>query len=161
MLYWNRCKIKDIEIDPDIPGSEESFVLDFLDFKPHFTFKVFAKPCHKFEDSTGCFDYKRYKPGTEIVVRIAGDLYMHGIGKQKDESQLSDEGFVTMINSKGDKKYFVMGHVTEKNPEFYQGRFGRVMKANNLYIYFTDSKNKIKKDDNVLISLNGILDLKE
>ncbi|UCE36932.1 MAG: hypothetical protein JSW00_15765 [Thermoplasmata archaeon] len=162
MLYWNRCVIKDIETDPKIPGSEEYFNVDFLDFKPHFNFKVYARSCNKFEDASGCFDYKRFKPGTEIVVRLAGELHMYRALKLEkvDKNKHWEEGFVTMINSNGDKNYFLRGYVIGRNPEDY-GREGRVMKANNLYVYFTDINNKTKKGDNVLISLTGILDLKE
>ncbi len=162
MLYWNRCLIKDVEVDPNIQGAEEYFSIDFLDFKPHFNFKVYARSCSKFEDGNGCFDYMRFKPGTEIIVRLAGEIHMYRTTKPEDaaKSKLWDEGFVTMINSKGDKNYLLRGYVIGRNPEAY-GREGRVMKANNLYVYFIDKNNKTKKGDNVLISLTGILDLKE
>jgi hypothetical protein len=54
-----------------------------------------------------------------------------------------------------------MGHVIEENPEDYEVERGRVMKANNLYIYYIDNKNITKKGDNVMISLYGIVDLRE
>jgi hypothetical protein len=50
--------------------------------------------------------------------------------------------------------------VIGRNPENYP-REGRVMRANNLHVYFIDKNNKTRKGDNVLISLTGILDLKE
>jgi hypothetical protein len=99
MLYWNRCVIKDVEIDSKIPGSEEYFNVDFLDFKPHFNFKVNARSCSKFEDANGCFDYKRFKPGTEIVVRLDGELHMYRTYKPDNYNKNKpwDEGFVTLL----------------------------------------------------------------
>jgi hypothetical protein len=115
MKYWNKCGINEIQSTPNIP-CEVYLIIDFLDFEPHFRFEIFASCCKKFEDKNKRFDFQRFKPGDEIEIKIRGHLKMHETENQADDNRYWNEGFMTMINSTGSKKYFVMGKVIDENP---------------------------------------------